>query len=93
MIDIKNFNGKKLSEDQLEQVDGGFVQTIPGYSYGCVIKCPTCGNAEWNKFTCDGDILAEIHKDLYRCGVCGQLFAAASGYGITDIISADEELM
>ena len=83
----KESKGKKLTEDQIEQVSGGFKQTIPGsWSYGEIIVCPKCQNDKWNEFYCDGDILADVNKDLYTCAICGQQFAAATGYGITDIL-------
>ena len=83
----KESKGKKLTEDQIEQVSGGFKQTIPGsWSYGEIIVCPKCQNKDWDQFYCDGDILAEVNKDLYTCAICGQQFAAATGYGITDIL-------
>ena len=83
----KESKGKKLTEDQIEQVSGGFKQTIPGsWSYNETIVCPNCQNKDWSQFYCDCDILAEVNKDLYTCAICGQKFAAASGYGITDII-------
>ncbi len=82
----KKFKGKKLVEDQIEQVSGGFKQTIEGtWSYGETIVCPKCRNAAWNEFYCDSDELSAVQKDLYTCAICGQEFAAASGYGITDI--------
>ncbi|MCR5747790.1 MAG: hypothetical protein K6G03_08785 [Lachnospiraceae bacterium] len=81
----KIIKGTKLTPDQIEEVDGGFKQTIPGYSYGETIRCPRCGNAKWNEFYCDGDELDAVQKDLYTCAICGQEFAVASGYGITDI--------
>ena len=79
------FKNKKLTPEQLEKVRGGFKQTIPGFSQGCIIKCPSCGNANMGEFYCDGDILAPVLKDVYTCAICGQQFAAATGYGITDI--------
>ena len=79
------FKDKKLTQEQLDNVGGGFKQTIPGFSCGCIIKCPSCGNANQGEFYSDGDILAEVQKDLYTCAICGQQFAAATGYGITDI--------
>lgn len=79
--------GKKLTEDQIEEVSGGFKQTIEdSWSYGEKIVCPNCQNDKWDQFYCDGDELAAVRKDLYTCAVCGQMFAAATGYGITDII-------
>jgi len=86
MSEEKKIVEKKLTLDQLEKVGGGFKQTIKGFSYGCIIKCPSCGNANQGEFYCDGDILASVQKDLYTCAICGQQFAAASGYGITDIL-------
>ncbi len=86
-MDTSKIRGKKLSEDQIENVTGGFKQTIKGaWSYGEIIKCPSCGNANWNEFYCDADELAAVQKDLYTCAICGQQFAAATGYGITDIL-------
>ena len=77
--------GKPLADDQLKAVNGGFKQTTEGsWSYGEVIICPRCGNEICDTFFCDGDSLADVQKDLYTCGVCGQQFAAATGYGITD---------
>ncbi len=83
--EVKKFKGKKLSENQVEEVSGGFRQTIPGFSYGETIVCPRCGNYKWDEFYCDGDELAVVQKDLYTCANCGQEFAVASGYGITDV--------
>ena len=83
----KGSKGRKLTEDQIEKVNGGFKQTIESaWSYNEVIECPNCHNQAWDQFYCDGDTLAEVQKDLYTCAVCGQQFAAATGYGITDII-------
>ncbi|MCR5774965.1 MAG: hypothetical protein K6G42_07765 [Lachnospiraceae bacterium] len=82
----KKFKGFKLQEDKIEEVSGGFKQTLEGFSYGVIIKCPRCGNDKWSEFYCDGDELASVSKDLYTCAVCGQMFAAATGYGITDIL-------
>ncbi|MCR5627783.1 MAG: hypothetical protein K6F99_10725 [Lachnospiraceae bacterium] len=77
----------KLTKEQMEQILGGFQQTIEGASYGEEIVCPGCGNSDASKFYCDGDILAEVDKDLYECAVCGKKFAVASGYGVTDILN------
>ena len=86
MADVKRYEPKKLTDEEIDKIGGGFKQTIPGFSYGCIIRCPRCGNSKWDEFTCDGDQLADCEKDLYTCLLCGQSFAAASGYGITDII-------
>ncbi len=81
------FKDKKLTQEQIDSIGGGFKQEIPGtFSYGCIIKCPKCGNTNQAEFYGDSDILAEVQKDLYTCAICGQQFAAATGYGITDII-------
>jgi DNA-directed RNA polymerase subunit RPC12/RpoP len=83
----KDSKGKKLTEDQIEEMSGGFKQLIPGsWSYGEIIVCPKCKNKAWDQFYCDADILAEVNKDLYTCAICGQQFTAASGYGITDVL-------
>ncbi|MCR4590360.1 MAG: hypothetical protein K5668_06040 [Lachnospiraceae bacterium] len=80
---------KKLDNKDLEKVSGGFVQSIEGaWSYGVNIICPncSCNNEDSDEFYCDSDTLAAVQKDLYTCAICGQMFAAATGYGITDII-------
>lgn len=76
---------RKLTQEELDSVGGGFKQSMEGFSYGCIIKCPSCGNGDWDQFYCDGDALAAVQKDLYQCAICGQRFAAATGYGITDV--------
>ena len=92
MAEVKKMQVRKLTDEEIEKVSGGSVvgigyqQTIPGFSYGCMIYCPKCGNEDSNEFYCDGDILAAVQKDLYTCAKCGQQFCAATGYGITDII-------
>ncbi|MBQ7615980.1 MAG: hypothetical protein IJU77_13115 [Butyrivibrio sp.] len=80
-----NSQPESLKDDDVESTAGGYKQTIKGWSYGEIIKCPSCGNANSNSFYCDGDELASLQKDLYTCAICGQEFAVASGYGITDI--------
>ena len=86
MADVKRYEARKLTDEEIGKVGGGYKQTIPGFSYGCIIQCPRCGNADSSEFYCDGDQLAAVQKDLYTCAICGQSFAAASGYGITDIL-------
>ena len=82
---MEQIKGKRLTEDQLLQVSGGFKQIIPqAFSYGEVIRYPRCGNENGDEFYCEID--AELKKDLYTCAVCGQAFMAAAGYGITDIL-------
>jgi len=86
-MEEKKLNSRKLSEEQIDQVSGGFVQEIESaWSYGERIVCPTCNNSKWNRFTCNSDELASVQKDVYTCLECGQQFAAAAGYGITDIL-------
>lgn len=88
-MEEKKLNSRKLTEEQIDQVSGGFVQEIEGaWSYGERIVCPNpnCKNSKWNRFTCDSDELASVQKDLYTCLDCGQQFTAATGYGITDIL-------
>lgn len=76
-----------LSEEVLGAVNGGFRQTTEGtWSYGEIIVCPHCKNESADGFSLDSDTLAEVQKDLYVCCACGQMFAAAKGYGITDIL-------
>ncbi len=82
----KKVNGPEdINDESLKKVSGGFQQTIPGFSYGEIIQCPSCGNANSGEFYCDGDELAAVQKDLYTCAICGQQFAVASGFGITDV--------
>lgn len=82
---MEHIRGKKLTEDQLLQVSGGFQQNMPqAFSYGEVIRCPRCGNENGDEFYCEIDM--DLGKDLYTCAVCGQSFMAAAGYGITDIL-------
>ena len=87
MSDSTIKKGRKLSDDKLEKVSGGYVEEFSeGHSLGVEIRCPNCGNENEELFSCDCDILASVQKDLYICGVCGMKFATAEGYGITDII-------
>ena len=87
MAEQKKIRAQKLEETILDQVAGGFIQTIPGASFGEIIRCPQCGNDDQGQFFCDGDILANVGKDLYTCANCGKMFAVAMGFGTTDIIN------
>ena len=61
----------KLSNDQIQKVSGGFVET-EGYAVGHTIVCPYCGNQYEPNFTwwmeCDGT------QNGYTCSVCGASF-------------------
>lgn len=87
MTENDSLRNKRLTADRLIQVSGGFHQTDENcFSYGEDIVCPNCGNEAWDQFVMDSTSLAEVEKDLYTCSVCGQQFAAAKGYGITNIL-------
>ncbi len=81
----KKLKLSKLNLNQLDNVSGGFKNTIAeSYSYGETIKCPNCGNANWEEFTGESD--PELQKDQFTCLKCGQVIYAAAGYGITDVL-------
>ncbi len=81
----QNMEEKKLTDDELKQVSGGFKQDIPeAYSFEEIIICPSCGNGNQGHFLCEA--YPDLQKDLYTCTDCGQQFFAASGEGITDIL-------
>ena len=85
-MEEKKIAGQKLADDQVEKASGGFQENFPGsYAEGEIIICPSCGNGDRGQFYADEDELGSLGKTVYRCAVCGQEFAAASGYGVTDV--------
>ena len=62
---------KKLSDEELEQVSGGYWETL-GYAAGYWIECPLCGRTGRNSFDTWADDAQAV--DQFRC-VCGAAFA------------------
>ncbi|MCR4891165.1 MAG: hypothetical protein K5989_03135 [Lachnospiraceae bacterium] len=83
MEEKKGFSGEKISDEQAEKVSGGFLQTIPGFSCGQLIICPSCGNGNVGHFTCEE--LSDLGVDLYTCLDCNQQFTVAEN-GINQIL-------
>ena len=70
--ELKNeINGMKITDEELESVNGGFKETASLPTKGMNIKCPVCGNSK--NF---GNALFDqkVGSVEYHCNDCGQDF-------------------
>ena len=81
MDNLKNelkdgINELKISDDELESINGGFKETASLPTKGMNIKCPKCGNS-----TSFGNALFDkkIGSVEYHCGSCGTDFICYDG--------------
>ncbi|MCR5747957.1 MAG: bacteriocin [Lachnospiraceae bacterium] len=63
---------KKLNENELDNVSGGFLETRGGYANGCIITCPFCGARSADSFSA-WEGVPSMPVDGYEC-VCGGVF-------------------
>lgn len=66
----------KLSDDQIQKVSGGFVETV-GYAAGHTIACPYCGNQYEPNFSYWLEDAGA--QNGYTCNVCGANFWVDQG--------------
>ena len=66
----------KLSDEQIQKVSGGFVETV-GYAAGHTIICPYCGNQYEPNFSYW--LADEDAQNGYTCNVCGANFWVDQG--------------
>ena len=66
----------KLSDEQIQKVSGGFVETV-GYAAGHTIICPYCGNQYEPNFCCWLEVAGA--QNGYTCNVCGASFWVDQG--------------
>ena len=61
-----------LSDDNLENVSGGFKLETGYFNAGAEIVCPNCGNADRSKFKAIESIATQ-EGEYFKCS-CGQQF-------------------
>ena len=73
---------KKLSEEELLEVAGGFTETNRGLStFGYEIKCPDCGAMSADSFEAGAWQDKKMNSVEYHCN-CGCRFVCYDGYVI-----------
>ena len=78
-----NLSGKKIDEEKLTQVNGGFTADS-GYTKGMEIKCPNCGNTDKHLF--EHEMIGTQEGDYYHCLKCeAKFYAYPGGYIENDI--------
>ena len=81
-IKLETKTVEKLSDDELDDISGGFTETNKGLAtFGYNIKCPNCGATAATAFEAGAWQDKKMKSVEYHCG-CGCKFVCYDGYVI-----------